>query len=73
MDKTQNIIYDLLYGESDKLTFDMTGMAEYIEEYTELMDGIVSIAKKGAVTVIEDSIIVDSDGTVFWELKIKRK
>tara|TARA_R110000772_G_scaffold55_8_gene347 strand:+ start:7452 stop:7670 length:219 start_codon:yes stop_codon:yes gene_type:complete len=72
MDRTQEIIYDLLYSEEERLTFDITGMASHIEDYSELIDGIVDKVIRGDVSVIEDSLIINSD-KVYWELKIKRK
>ena len=72
MDRTQKIIYDLLYGEEDRLTFDITGMASHIEDYSDLVDSIVDKVNRGDVDIIEDTLIVNINDKVYWELKIKR-
>lgn len=72
MDRTQQIIYDILYSEEERLSFDITGMAEYIEEYSELIENIVKKVNRGGVNIIEDSIIMNKKDKVYWELEIKR-
>lgn len=71
MNKSQKIIYDLLFSEEEELLFDLTSLLEYVEDYPDLTDSIVRKVNRGGVKILEDTIEVEND-IVFWRLKIKR-
>lgn len=71
MNRTQKIIHELLFSEDDNITFDLSGMLGYIEDYPDLVESIVRKINRGSVKVIKDTIMVQ-DENVYWELKIKR-
>tara|TARA_R110000772_G_scaffold20466_5_gene56902 strand:+ start:55625 stop:55846 length:222 start_codon:yes stop_codon:yes gene_type:complete len=73
MNRTQQIIYDLLYSEEDIMKFDITGMTDNIEDCPDLVESIINKVNKGKVEVVKDTIIVDNNQTVHWKLKVKRK
>lgn len=72
MNKLQKIIFDLLYKEEDLMTFNISNMCEYTEDYTDFINDIICKVNKGGVFIIEDSIKVIDDNEILWEVKVKR-
>ena len=72
INKYQEIVYDLLYGSSDTMVFDLTNMCSHIEDCSDLVDEFVSNINRGDVFVIKDSVIVDNDNNVSWKVKVVR-
>lgn len=76
MNRIQNIIYEMLYGESDEMVFDITGLKDYIGDYPDLTNSIIRKVNRGDVYILEDKFIIsDNNGSdnVQWKVKVKRK
>ena len=64
-----SIIYEILFGENDELSFDISDLAP--REICNFTDDIVESAHKGSVEVIRDIIEV-TDSKTIWNIKIIR-
>jgi len=76
MNRTQQIIYDILYSEEEQLTFDLSEMECYIEDYPDFTDSIIKKANKGDVYIMADNFIISHINgldSVQWEVRVKRK
>jgi len=68
--ESDRIIYDLLFGDEEGYSYDLSFL-DHIEDYPEFTNPIISKVNKGKVKVLEDKVEVNNGG-IFWVLKIKR-
>jgi hypothetical protein len=66
-----DLIYDLIFSEKKEYVIDIGQYIKDIYKYDEFVDEIKDIMKKSKVTIVNNSIDVDSK-TVTWKLKVKK-
>lgn len=67
----EELIYKLIFGEESEFTIDVGDFVKDIYKYDEFIDEIKEVLRKSKVSVINNSIDVDSK-TVTWKLKVKK-
>ena len=71
MKRKDDLIYDLIFSESMDFTIDIGEYITDIYKYDEFVDEIKEILRKSKVSIITNSIDVDSK-TVTWKLKVRK-
>ena len=66
-----DLIYDLIFSESSDFTIDIGQYITDIYKYDEFVDEIKEVLRKSKVSIITNSIDVDSK-TVMWKLKVRK-
>jgi hypothetical protein len=69
MEKSNEIIYELLFGDKIEYKFDISDLD--IENYLSFIDPIVEKVNKGGVKIIKDFLSINGSN-MYWEIKIKR-
>jgi hypothetical protein len=71
MKNKDDLVYDLIFSDSENFTIDISQYIKDIYQYDEFIDEIKQILQKSKVTVVTQSVDVDSV-TVTWKLKVKK-
>ncbi len=71
MKQKDDLIYDLIFSESIDFTIDIGDYITDIYKYDEFVDEIKEILRKSKVSIITNSIDVNSK-TVTWKLKVRK-
>jgi hypothetical protein len=71
MKNKDDLVYDLIFSDSENFTIDISQYIKDIYQYDEFIDEIKQILHKSKVTVVTQSVDVDSK-TVTWKLKVKK-
>jgi len=71
MKQKDDLIYDLIFSEYMDFTIDIGEYITDIYKYDEFVDEIKEILRKSKVSIITNSIDVDSK-TVTWKLKVRK-
>ena len=71
MKKKDELIYDLIFSEDEDFVIDVGAYIPDIYKYDEFVDEIREILRKSKVSIINNSLDVDSK-TVTWKLKVRR-
>jgi hypothetical protein len=71
MKNKDDLVYDLIFSDSENFTIDISQYIKDIYQYVEFIDEIKQILQKSKVTVVTQSVDVDSV-TVTWKLKVKK-
>jgi hypothetical protein len=71
MKNRDDLVYDLIFSDDENFTIDISEYIKDIYQYDEFIDEIKQILKKSKVTVVTQSVDVDSI-TVTWKLKVKK-
>lgn len=71
MKAKDELIYDLIFSERVDYVIDVGNYVKDIYKYDEFVDEIKQVLRKSKVSVITNSIDVDSK-TVIWKLKVKK-
>jgi len=71
MKQKDDLIYDLIFSESNDFTIDVGEYITDIYKYDEFVDEIKEILRKSKVAIVNNSIDVDSK-TVTWKLKVRK-
>lgn len=71
MKQKDDLIYDLIFSESSDFTIDIGQYIADIYKYDEFVDEIKEVLRKSKVSIITNSIDVDSK-TVTWKLKVRK-
>jgi hypothetical protein len=71
MKSKDDLIYDLIFSERDDFTIDVGDYIADIYKYDEFVDEIKEVLRKSKVSIITNSIDVDSK-TVIWKLKVRK-
>ena len=71
MKNKEDLIYDLIFSENIDYTIDVGEYMEDIYKYDVFVDDIKEVLRKSKVSVLSQSIDVDSK-TVIWKLKIRK-
>jgi hypothetical protein len=65
------LIYDLIFSDKNDFTIDIGEYIPDIYKFDDFVSQIKDILKKSKVTVVKNSVDVDSK-TVVWKLKVKK-
>lgn len=71
MKSKDDLIYDLIFSEDEDFIIDVGAYIKDIYKYDEFIDEIKEILRKSKVTIVTNSIDVDSK-TVIWKLKVRK-
>jgi len=71
MKNKDDLVYDLIFSDSENFTIDISHYIKDIYQYDEFIDEIKQILHKSKVTMVTQSVDVDSK-TVTWKLKVKK-
>ena len=68
---SDNLIYELIFGEKEDFSIDISKYMENIYEYDNFIDDMKKILKISRVKIISSSVDVNSR-SVTWKLKLKK-
>ncbi len=71
MKPKDELIYDLIFSEELNYTIDIGDYITDLYKYDEFVDEIKQVLRKSKVSLVTNSIDVDSK-TVIWKLKVKK-
>lgn len=71
MKNKDDLVYDLIFSDSENFIIDISQYIKDIYQYDEFIDEIKRILQKSKVTIVTQSVDVDSI-TVTWKLKVKK-
>jgi hypothetical protein len=71
MKNKDDLVYDLIFSDSENFVIDISQYIKDIYQYDEFIDEIKQILQKSKVTVVTQSVDVDSV-TATWKLKVKK-
>jgi hypothetical protein len=71
MKNKDDLVYDLIFSDSENFIIDISQYIKDIYQYDEFIDEIKQILQKSKVTVVTQSVDVDSV-TATWKLKVKK-
>jgi len=71
MKSKEALVYDLIFSDMDEFRIQIGDYIKDIYKYDEFVDDIKQILNKSKVTIISNSIDVDSK-MVIWKLKVKK-
>jgi hypothetical protein len=66
-----DLIYDLIFSEKEDFIIDIGNYIPDIYKYGDFVDEIKDILRKSKVSIITNSVDVDSK-TVIWKLKVRK-
>jgi len=67
----EKLIYDLIFGEETEFIIDVGNYVENLYKYDDFIDEIKEVLRKSKVSILSNSIDVDSK-TVTWKLKVRK-
>lgn len=71
MKSKDDLIYDLIFSEKEDFVIDIGNYIPDIYKYGDFVDEIKDILRKSKVSIITNSVDVDSK-TVIWKLKVRK-
>ena len=71
MKPKEPLIYDLIFSESSEYVINIGEYITDIYKYDDFIDEVKQILRKSKVSIVNNSIDVDSK-TVIWKLKVKK-
>lgn len=71
MKSKDDLIYDLIFLEKEDFIIDIGNYIPDIYKYGDFVDEIKDILRKSKVSIITNSVDVDSK-TVIWKLKVRK-
>lgn len=71
MKNSDELIYDLIFSDLKKFEIDISEYILDLLNFEEFIADIKNILKKSKVTILSESVTVDSN-TVIWKLKVKK-
>ncbi len=71
MNKTDDLIYDLIFSNETNYLIDISDYIKDIYQYDNFISNIREVLKKSKVKIIKSDVKLDSK-TVIWELKVKK-
>ena len=71
MKSKETLVYDLIFSDKDEFIIQIGDYIKDIYKYDEFVDDIKQILNKSKVTIVSNSIDVDSK-VVIWKLKVKK-
>jgi hypothetical protein len=67
----EKLIYDMIFGDESEFTIDVSKYVSDIYNYDEFISEIKDILRKSKVSIINNSVDVDSK-TVIWKIKVRK-
>lgn len=71
MNKTEDLIYDLIFSNETNYSIDISNYIKDIYQYDNFISNIREVLKKSKVKIIKSDVKLDSK-TVIWEIKVKK-
>ncbi len=71
MNKTEDLIYDLIFSNETIYLIDISNYIKDIYQYDNFISNIREVLKKSKVKIIKSDVKLDSK-TVIWKLKVKK-
>ena len=71
MKNKNDLIYDLIFSEQSIFSIDIGEYIKDIHKYDEFIDEIKQILLKSKVTIISNSVDINSK-TAMWKIKVKK-
>ena len=71
MKQKDSLIYDLIFSEGEDFVINVGEYIADIYKYDEFIDDIKEILRRSKVSLITNSVEVDSKG-VLWKLKVRK-
>ena len=71
MNKTDDLIYDLIFSNENHYLIDISDYIKDIYQYDTFISNIRDVLKKSKVKILKSDVRLDSK-TVIWELKVKK-
>lgn len=71
LDSKDNLIYDLIFSESEDFKIDVSNYITDIYKYDKFIAEIKKVLKKSKVTIIRERVNLDTN-SVIWEIKVKK-
>lgn len=71
MNKTDDLIYDLIFSDETYYLIDISNYIKDIYQYDNFISNIREVLKKSKVKIIKSDVKLDNK-TVIWELKVKK-
>lgn len=71
MKNVDDLIYDLIFNESDSYKIDIAEYIDDIYQYEDFVSEMKSVLKKSKVKILESEVRLDSK-TAVWNLKVKK-
>ena len=71
MKNKNDLIYDLIFSEKSNFSIDIGEYIKDIHRYDEFIDEIKRILLKSKVTIISNSVDINSK-TAMWKIKVKK-
>lgn len=71
LDSKDNLIYDLIFSESEDFKIDVSNYITDIYKYDKFITEIKKVLKKSKVTIIRERVNLDTN-SVIWEIKVKK-
>jgi hypothetical protein len=71
VNKTEDLIYDLIFSDETYYSIDISNYIKDIYQYDSFIKDIRNILKKSKVKIVKSDVKLDSK-TVVWELKVKK-
>lgn len=71
MNKTDDLIYDLIFSNETNYSIDISDYIKDIYQYDTFISDIREVLKKSKVKIIKSDVKLDSK-TVIWEIKVKK-
>lgn len=71
MKNKEDLFYDLIFGEKEEYTINISDYLEELYKYDRFIDEVKSILKKSKVSVIKEKLELSENGPI-WILKVKK-
>ena len=71
MNKTDDLIYDLIFSNETNYSIDISDYIKDIYQYDSFISDIREVLKKSKVKIIKSDVKLDSK-TVIWMIKVKK-
>lgn len=71
MNKTDDLIYDLIFSNETYYSIDISDYIKDIYQYDIFISDIREVLKKSKVKIIKSDVKLDSK-TVIWKIKVKK-
>lgn len=71
MKNKDDLFYDLIFGEKEEYTINISDYLEELYKYDRFIDEVKSILKKSKVSVVRERLDLTENGPI-WILKVKK-
>jgi len=71
MKNKDDLFYDLIFGEKEEYTINISDYLEELYKYDRFIDEVKTILKKSKVSIIKERLDLSENGPI-WILKVKK-